>query len=85
MSKTTDDIDVLIEAGDSFFKASNYDKAIKAYTEAIGKSANTNSRAYSNRSAVSLYSKQAFARLRRRSQSHRPWRPFEWEDTVSRW
>jgi tetratricopeptide (TPR) repeat protein len=57
MSKSTDDIDVLIEAGDSFFKTSNYDKAIKAYTEAIdGKSANTNSRAYSNRSAV--YSKQ---------------------------
>jgi tetratricopeptide (TPR) repeat protein len=55
MSKT-DNIDVLIEAGNSFFKASNYDKAIKAYTEAIDKSANTNSRAYSNRSAV--YSKQ---------------------------
>ena len=55
MSKTYD-IYVLIESGNSFFKTSNYDKAIKAYTEAIDKSANTNSRAYSNRSAV--YSKQ---------------------------
>ena len=35
MSKTTDDIDVLIEAGDSFFKASNYDKAIKAHRQQI--------------------------------------------------
>ncbi len=70
MSKTTDDIDVLIEAGDSFFKASNYDKAIKAYTEAIGKSANTTSRAYSNRSAVYSRQNKHSLNLRRRSQSH---------------
>ena len=47
-------IDALIETGNSFFKASNNNKAIQAYTEAIEKSEYKNSRAYSNRSAVYL-------------------------------